>query len=799
MYKYQELINQLTLEEKASLLSGKNFWETVNVDRLNIPSIFLADGPHGIRKQAAAADHLGLNESLKATCFPTASALSCSWNLDLINEIGKALGREAKGQNVNVLLGPGTNIKRNPLCGRNFEYFSEDPYLAGKLAANYIQGVQYKGISACLKHFACNSQELRRMTCDSVVDERALREIYLTNFEIAIKEGKPLSIMSAYNKLNGKFANENPHLMKEILRDEFGFKGVVVTDWGGENDRVEGLKCDNELEMPSSSGETPKDIVKAVNEGKLDIEVVNKNVDNLLDLVFKTYKTDEVEFDLKDHHELARIASSECMVLLENDGVLPLKAHDKVAFFGQFVKDVRHQGAGSSQVNSFKVESVLDNISNYDFDFVGYEQGYDFKDKKLNKGMLKKAVKLASKADILCVYIGLDNFAEAEGIDRSNMKIPSNQIDFLNELLKLGKKVVVCLTSGSQVELPFAKEVNAMLHMHLGGEAVAISALDILSGKVNPSGKLSETYVNNYEDHATSKYWHQKDMSADYKESIFVGYRYFLTANKEVRYPFGYGKSYTTFEYSNLSLNKSGAKFTIKNTGSVKGKEVAQLYIGKNDSEIFRSKYELKGFVKVELEPGEEKEVEIKFDDYSFRYFNVKTNEFEVEDGKYQIYIGASSTDFRLNDEINVKGTKASDVYNKEEVKSYFECKVNDISDEEFSKILGREVEDGKLKFVRKNRIIVDYQTTVEQLRYSKGWLGRLFSRVIRATIKICKKTGKIETANVLTMGILHQPMRGISRMSNGLITWKRLNGMILIFNGHFFKGLKLFFAKKDR
>ena len=805
--KHADIIDQLTLEEKASLICGKNFWETQDIKRLGVPSIFLADGPHGIRRQVASADHLGLNESTKATCFPTASALASSWNIELANKVGIALGQEARRQDVNVLLGPGLNIKRNVLCGRNFEYFSEDPYLAGKIAANVVKGIQQNGVSACLKHFACNSQELRRMNVDSVVDERALRELYLTNFEIAVKEGKPNCIMSSYNPINGTYANENKHLI-DILRKEWGFDGVMVSDWGGANDHVEGLIAGSDLEMPTTGGDTKKEIIKAVKDGALDENVLNVNVDRILDLIYKTQKDDKkvYECDLEGNHRLAVEAAEESIVLLENDGVLPLNNPKKKAcVIGKFAEETRYQGAGSSKVNSYRVDKLLDLIPNYEITFTGYSKGFDFNN-KVNKGAIKKAVALLEESDIAIVMVGLDDLSEAEGIDRSTMKLPEGQLKLIDELIKLKKKVVVCLCTGSAVELPFANKVNALVHYHLCGQGAMEALLNVLTGKVNPSGKLSESYPFKYEDNPTVNYFHKKANTAEYRESIYVGYRYYGKNDIPVRYPFGCGKSYTEFKYTALNLKQSGVTFKVTNIGEVAGKEVAQVYVSLPGSRIFRANKELKGFAKVSLQPGESKEITIPFDEFTFRFFNVKSNQWEIEGGYYYVSVGGSIKDEALRGQIKQVGTLTHIPYDPGKTHAYFDGIINNVNNNQFEALLGRTIPDGDIKFINKKntRILVDQYTTIEQLRYAKGWTGRFFSAVIRFAIWFLKKIGKGKTANTLIMGIYNLPLRGMSRMSGGAIHWTQLEGLILMFNGHFFKGMHKFFkegriAKKEK
>ena len=796
--KHQDIIDQLTLKEKASLISGKDFWQTVNIDRLNIPSAFLSDGPHGVRRQAAAADHLGLNASIPATCYPTAATMANSWDPELGEVLGQKLGQEAAVQKVNVLLGPGTNMKRHPMCGRNFEYFSEDPYLAGKMAAGYIRGIQSNGISACVKHFACNDQEENRMTLDSVVDERTLREIYLTAFEIAVKEGKTKSIMSSYNLVNGVYANENKHLLVDILRKEWGFDGLVVTDWGGNNDGVLSLKCYNQLEMPGNP-DRPEEVVKAIEAGELDEAVLDDNIDTLLDIIFDTMKNGvekaPEKFDVEDHHLFAQKCAEESAVLLKNNNVLPLNNEKKVAFIGDFLYLPRYQGAGSSIVNPTKLDKTSDLLKDSGLNVVGYCKGFNRYGKKNNK-LHKEAMEVAKLADIVVLYLGLDEVTEAEGLDRTNLLLNDNQLELVKDIKELGKQIVAVLSCGSAVEIPFVEDVDAILHCYLNGQAGAKAALNILSGKVNPSGKLSETFPIKLEDVASSDNFPSHTRTIEYREAYGIGYRYFDTANVQVRFPFGFGLSYTKFEYSNLSINEKGVSFEIKNVGEVKGKEIAQLYVGLAKSDIIRPIKELKGFAKVELEPGESKKVEIAFDDKTFRYFNVKTNKWEIEKGSYSIMIGAASDDIRLEGSINQNGTDAELPYDKAELPNYAVGNLRHVPDAEFAALLGHEIPDGSIPFYKKNRMVVDYNTTVKELRYAKRWIGRLVGKAIPWFVRVLRKFGNNELANTLVMGVVHQPLRGWSRFSQGGLRMSQLDGLVMVFNGHFWKGLHHFFKE---
>lgn len=786
--KYKDLIAKMTLEEKASLMSGKDFWQTQDIKRLGINNMFLADGPHGIRKQAAAADHLGLNASIPATCFPTAATVANSWNEELGEKMGEYLGEEAVAQGVNVLLGPGINMKRNPLAGRNFEYFSEDPYLAGKLAAGMIKGIQSHGISACVKHFAVNNQEERRMAIDTIVDERTLREIYLTAFEIAIKEGKTKTVMSAYNMLNGSYTNENIHLMREILRDEWNYEGVVVTDWGGSNDRVAGLVAGNELEMPTTGGETNEEIIHAIKTGKITEEILDENVDRMLDLIFTTeqvLKESNNEIDKDKHHLLAQKVAEESIVLLKNEEkILPIQKGKKVAIIGDFAKEARYQGAGSSIVNPTKLDSTLECIEELGFESIGFEAGFDRYGKKSQK-KIDHACALAKEAEVVLLYIGLDEVTEAEGLDRQTMQIPVNQIELLNALYQVNKNIVAVLSSGAAVEMPWIDKVKGLVHGYLSGQAGAKAILRVVSGDVNPSGKLAETYPIRYQDTPSYYQFPGKEVSVEYREGPYIGYRYYDTANVDVLFPFGYGLSYTTFEYSDIQVAKDGVTFKLTNTGGVAGSEAAQLYVGCKSTTIFRPKKELKGFTKVFLNPGETKTVTIPFDDKTFRYFNVKTNSWEIEAADYEMMIGASCADIRLIDVITIEGSGAPLPYDKAKLPSYYSGKANNVSLEEFENLLGRKVPEAKWDRTKP----LGYNDTIAQCQYAKGGVARFAFKLIKFSHWFLRKIGKRSTANLIMMSIYHMPFRGVSRMTGGIINMPMLDGILMIVNGQFFKG----------
>ena len=659
------IIREMTLEEKAGMCSGKDFWHLKGVERLGIPEVMVSDGPHGLRKQAAEADHLGLNESIKAVCFPTACATACSFDRDLLEEMGERIGDECQAEDLSVILGPAVNIKRSPLCGRNFEYFSEDPYLASQMAAAHIKGVQSKNVGTSIKHFAANNQEHRRMSCSSEVDERTLREIYLAAFETAIKEAKPDTVMCSYNRINGEFASENHWLLTEVLRDEWGFDGYVMSDWGAVNDRVKGLKAGLELEMPASGGTTDKEIVEAVKNGELDEAVLDRAVERILNIVFKFVDNrQEGKFDKEEDHKLAAKIEAESMVLLKNEGVLPLPTQGKkIAFIGKFAEAPRFQGGGSSHINSFKITGALEAAK--EVAQVTYAQGYDIKEDVIDQDMLNQAVETAKEADVAVIFAGLPDAFESEGYDRSHMRMPQCQNTLISEIAKVQENVVVVLHNGSPVEMPWADQVKGILEAYLGGQAVGQAEVDVLFGKANPCGKLAETIPYKLADNPSYLNFPGDGQTVEYNEGVFVGYRYYDTKEMPVRYPFGYGLSYTTFEYSDLQLSADRIKDTdtlkvtlkVKNTGDRAGKEIVQLYVADKTGAACRPVKELKNFVKVELQPQEEKTVEMELDKRSFAWYNTQIHDWYAASGEYEILAAASSRDIRLKKTVYVEST----------------------------------------------------------------------------------------------------------------------------------------------
>ncbi|MFF3065651.1 glycoside hydrolase family 3 C-terminal domain-containing protein [Oerskovia sp. NPDC057915] len=820
--------SEMTLTEKASLTSGANFWNTKPVDRLGVPSIMLTDGPHGLRKQGGAADHLGLNASIPATCFPTAATLANSWDPGLVERVGEALGTEAAAENVSVLLGPGLNIKRNPLAGRNFEYFSEDPLLAGRLAAAQIRGIQSRGVGASAKHFAVNSQETHRMTMDEVVDERALHETYLEAFRIAVTEGRPWTVMSSYNKVNGTYANEHRELLDEILRKRWGFDGLVVTDWGGNNDRVAGLVAGNALEMPSTDGVTDAEVVRAVEEGRLDEAVLDARVDELLTLIERTESaraetarpqgatTDRPDgaapldstarpggtttpdgaapVDLDAHHALAVEAAQRSVVLLRNArGTLPLGRHSgRVAVIGDFAATPRYQGAGSSLVNPTRVDVPLDALRASGLDVVGYEQGFARRDggrgawdSPSSARRRRRAVRLAERADVVLLFLGLDESAEAEGVDRTHMRIARNQLALTRELTRLGVPVVVVLAGGAPVELPFAEHVDAIVHGYLGGQGGGQAIADVLTGVVDPAGRLAETYPLRYTDVPSSATFGRTEATSEHRESIYVGYRHTDKVGLPVRYPFGHGLSYTTFEHSDLAADRTRVRVTVTNTGERAGTETVQVYVeapGAARGE-FRAPRELAGFAKVTLEPGESASVTVDLAEHAFDAYDTGSHEWRTVPGTYTVQVGASSRDLRVSAPVVVDGEPwAPDTAG---LPHYASGHVDRVPDDEFAALLGRTPPAQDWPAGRP----LTRADIIAQAR-GRGGVGGGLVRLIDAAGRLLMLLGRPHAANN-TRFVLDLPFRSVSRMSAGTVDEAMLDGLLLMVNGRFWRGVR--------
>ena len=780
--KNAEIIAKLNLEQKCALLSGAGTFTTRGCPKAGVPSITLSDGPNGVRKQAGAADHLGLNPSVPATCFPTAATVACSWDPALGEEIGRAMGEEAAAQEVAVLLGPGLNTKRSPLCGRNFEYFSEDPYLSGKMAAAYVRGIQSEGIAACPKHFAVNSQELRRMASDSVLDERTLRELYLTGFEIVVKEAAPKTIMSSYNLVNGTYANENAHLLQDILRRDWGFSGAVVTDWGGSNDHALGVKNGSTLEMPAPGGDAVRELLAAVQSGKITEADVDARLDELLTLVLDTsaaVQKHNRSFDADAHHALARRAAAESAVLLKNDGgILPLAAGARVAVIGDFAETPRYQGAGSSAVNSIKVDTLLDCLAQSGLQCAGFAAGFD-RQGRPDADKKAQAVALAQKADTVLLCLGLDEIKESEGLDRVDMKLADNQIELLQAVEQANPNTVVVLNAGASLETPWLAHCRALVYGALGGQAGAGAMVDVLTGKVNPGGKLAETWANAYEQTPAKDNFAGAGRTVQYREGLYVGYRYYQTAGVPVAFPFGYGLSYTSFAYSDLKVTADSVTLTVTNTGARDGAEIVQVYIAKPGAEIFRPAQELKAFARVSLAAGESRTVTLPLDDKAFRYWNTRTDCWEVEGGRYEVRVGASSADIRLTADVDIRGTNAPDPYAGKALPHYKSGSVQNVPDAEWEVLLGHPIPQDKVK--------IDRNMTLGELNHSRSPLGWLIWAVLTALLNASFKKGKPDL-NVLFQ--YNMPLRALAKMTSGAISMGMVDGIVLEAKGFWVIGL---------
>lgn len=775
----------MTLEQKCALLCGYTTFGTRPYASLGIPALEFSDGPHGLRHQADHANHLGIGESLPATCFPCAVTLADTWDTDLLKEIGKALGEEAASQGVNVILGPGVNIKRSPLCGRNFEYFSEDPYLAGKLGSAYVQGVQSTGIGACVKHFAANSQETRRQASDSILDERTLRELYLTAFEIIVKEAHPACVMTSYNRINGEYANENKHLLKDILRDEWGYTGVVVSDWGGSNDHVKAVKCRSTFEMPGGGLDSTRSLIHAVKQGEVDESDVDQCVEDALNLILPTdavLKQHPHTFDKKAHHALAQRAAAAGIVLLKNEKVapltgkgaahplLPLAAGTKVAVIGDFAGTPRYQGSGSSRVNATQVDNLIGAVKGSALDFVGYEPGFDRTDTR-NDEKAQKALQLAAKADAILLNIGLSEAAEAEGLDRTALDLADNQAQLIEALAKTRKPMIIVLSSGGVLTTPWSAFCQSLLYEGLGGQAGASAVVQVITGEVNPSGKLAESWPNQLSETPLVDRFPSDTVQAQYREGPYVGYRYYETAHVAVAYPFGFGLSYTTFAYSRLRvqvdeaqrLPKANVSFDLTNTGTYRGAEIAQIYVAREDAGIFRPERELKGFVKVALDPQETKRVTIELNETAFRYFDVETNAWESESGVYRIYVGTSSADLYLYKNVKIKGTAAPHIQGDEKLLPYHFGRVQQVSRATFEVLLGHPIP--------KESPVLDRNLCVRDLNRGKSPILWLFRAIAQHAVKT--------NPNTNTFFVYNMPLRSMAKNAGNLISMGFVDALV--------------------
>ncbi|RLK48122.1 glycoside hydrolase family 3 C-terminal domain-containing protein [Microbacterium telephonicum] len=773
------IVASLSLIEKAALLSGANTWQTRAVERAGIPAVWLADGPHGVRKQVGSADHLGINGSEPATCFPTAATVAGSWDDALAEEIGAALGREASSQGVGVLLGPGLNIKRSPLGGRSFEYFSEDPELSGRLAAAYVRGIQSEGVAATPKHFAVNSQELRRMVSDSVVDERTLREIYLTAFEIVVREAAPWAIMSSYNLVNGTYAHEHPHLLLDILRGEWGFDGAVISDWGGSNDAVAAVAAGGTLEMPSPGFDSVRQIVAAVESGALAVADLDARVAELVDLVRRVTAAPRASVDLDAHHALARRAAAESAVLLRNEAdLLPLAAGTSVALIGAFATVPRFQGAGSSLVNATRVPTLEVAVRASGLTLTGVAEGFR-RDGVRDDTLHLEAVALAARADVAVLALGLPEIAESEGLDRSDLALPAEQVRLLHEVRKANPQTVVVLSAGGVVETPWAMDAAALLHAYLGGQAGAEAIVDVLTGAVEPGGRLAETMPVALADTPAAGVFPSVARTAEYREGPYVGYRYYETADVPVAFPFGFGLGYTSFAYSDLVVDETGAHVTVTNIGERDGADVVQLYIARvSPAALARPVRELKGYAKVRLAAGAAQRVTLPFTDRTFRSFDTVADAWQVEAGDYEVVIGSDARTDRLRAVVTRDGVTLAETSDAAAVA----VPAAAVGDADFARMLGRAVPasgwgSGPL----------GENDPMDRLSEARSALARFAFRILDGRRRRAEAAGKPDL-NILFL--LNGPFRVISKMSGGLATSRLTAAVLTLVNGRTFRGL---------
>ena len=795
--KYKELIDQMSLEEKAGLCSGKDMWHTKDIERLGIPSVMVCDGPHGLRKQDSSGVSTNINQSVDAICFPTASATACSWDKDLLYNMGCTVGEEAVAEDVAVVLGPGTNIKRSPLCGRNFEYFSEDPYLAGMLSAYFINGVQSKNVGTSIKHYCANNQETYRMTINSVVDERTLREIYLLPFEIAVKLSQPRTIMASYNLINDTYATENEFILNKVLREEWGFKGMVVSDWGATNKRVKGLIAGHDLEMPSSGGMNDKLLVKAVKDGSLDEAVLDQAVDRVLSMVMPTKENPkDATYDKEEHYQIAKKIATECAILLKNeDNALPLKTQ-KILLVGEMAIQPRFQGAGSSFVNCTKISTIEQSLRDAGIE-LEFTSGYSLDDEseKKNAKLRKNAVELAKKYDTVLVVAGLPDKYEAEGFDRKHINMPESHNLLIEELAKVNKNVNVVLTMGASVTMPWIDGVKSVLNMYLGGQAAGEACVELLLGKANPCGKLAETFALDLKDVPSSQNFPGARFSVEYREGLYVGYRYFNTANVPVLFPFGFGLSYTQYEYSNLKLSAKSIADTdkltvsvdVQNVGEVDGKEIVQLYVNDVVSTVYTPYQQLKGFEKVELKAGEKKTVTFELDKRSFAFYNTDAQDWQVESGEFKIMIGASSRDIRLTESVEVKSTDTAQIVPTDKDSWYMNPSEREIPKEEFLAMSKLNIKED-YRIAKKGSFTED--DSFEDMAHTSG-LARFALKIAKPAIRMSMKAKKDDPNYLMIYEVMKtSPMRALAFSSQGMFNMKMVDGVVTVMNGKFFKGV---------
>ena len=801
--KHSEIVGKMSLEQKATFVSGYDYWHLEEAPELGLPKICITDGPHGLRKakgkdyvpeegEAKSSGGIGLGNSVPTTCFPPAATSSCSWDDDLLFEEGAAMCEECLKEKFSVILGPGTNIKRAPTCGRNFEYFSEDPLLAGKCSAAIINGVQSKGVGTSLKHFACNSQEAFRMVLNEVIDERTMREIYFPAFEIAVKEAQPWTVMNSYNRINGVYASQNEWMQQQVLRKEWGFKGLIVTDWGASVDRVDGVKAGTDLEMPTSGKLNAKKIVAAVNDGTLEESILDERVDAVVDLILKSKPALEKThtYDKKAHHKIAQKIAEGSMVLLKNDdSILPLQAGQKVAVIGEMAKAPRFQGAGSSVINPTMLSNAYDELVELGVD-VTYAQGYyksagtkkEQKTRMTEAQLTAEAVNAAKNADVAIVFAGLTEDFEGEGYDRETINMPPNHNKLISDVAAANPNTVVVLAGGSVVLMPWLSEVKGLLNSGLGGQAGGAAVANILTGKVNPSGKTSETYPVSFEANPTFGNYPGGPVTSEHKESVYIGYRYYDSANEDVVFPFGYGLSYTTFEYSDIKLSADSIKdtdtltvsFKVKNTGSVAGAEIAQVYVADKESTIFRPAKELKGYKKVFLNAGEEKKVSVELSKRAFAFYNVKIGDWCVESGDFDIIVAASSRDVKLTATVNVEAP-ACEIPDYHTTAPAYYNDVKNITRDDFAAVYG-ELPNPQIDTSKR----IDKYSCLNDARHTK-WGGRL----CRLISKVMSGMGSAENGDgkMLAAMATQIPVRNFVQMSMGAFSEYQAEGLLMMLN----------------
>ncbi len=796
-----KLICELTDEEKIALVSGREFFYTNSIPRLSIPRLSLSDGPHGVRKQLGASDN-GCATSEPAVCFPTAATTASSWNTDMLYKMGAAMAKEARHYGVDVLLGPGLNIKRNPLCGRNFEYFSEDPYLAGKMGAALIKGIQSEGVSACIKHFALNNNENFRFMGNSVCDERAMREIYLKPFELAIRDSSPDCVMSAYNKILGRYCSENHMLLRDILRDEFNFDGVCMTDWGGIHDRVEAILATTDLEMPGDTTYCRAQLMAALDRPEVT-SALDESVRRILSLIEKHLDKSATDADFDADARLAEQIAQDSAVLLKNDGILPLNKNERLAVIGDLFCEMRYQGSGSSMINSTRVISPRDafDTSGISYDFA---RGYDEDETDDDDALIDEAIRLAEKSDKILLFIGLTDYTESEAIDRENMRLPENQLRLINKIITLGKPIAAVSFGGSAFEVPFIDSLSALLHMYLPGQSGGAAVRRLIYGEVSPSGKLAESWPINY-DCVPFYDKYSKVTTELYKESVFVGYRYYISNKDKVRFPFGFGLSYAAFEYSELDIRDMGDSFLIsakiKNVSSIDAAEAVQLYVGAPKSEVFKPEYELRAFTKVHLRAGEMQEVTMIVDKCSLAYFNAREKRTVLESGEYTFMLAASSDDIRLKASVTVEGEDLPSPYGENAKNAYNEFTPSLVSDEIFCDMAGIEIpeETPVLPLTMQSRFSDLQNTTFGRLIY-KAVMYFMCDRLEKKAKRMPEgkdRDNALKGAKFMRCIMLSNSISTLCTSSSGLLSYNVANGLVMIANGKILGGLKSIFKKE--